>query len=374
MTETELDNFEFKPISEGLGFHRKPSSASADGDDEAFSFSSLGAPLGNTRSVPTNAADPETAFSSKAKVRHNSKGVSDLIAALPPALDFLDENDRQPAAVAGGLAKSSASASSVSTSVASTMSHTFLKMPIGREDYKQSSGQAAVPSATRAKPSLGTPAVGSTGSAPAAGTIAAGAAAAGAMSSVDANLAKLGNSFPHMGRLAGQPAAQALRDGGISLNKAQAKESAKGSAKEHGIAFHFGSAILDTLVVLGVGCVLLAVLLGLTGANLVALLENSKTDAETITLLGVLFVTSGLLYTLAARSFLGATLGEWSYELRIGSAQRRARWFYPVLVLWRGLLVAATGFIFFPIVSALVGHDVLKWLTGLEIMAIEPAQ
>ena len=358
MANIEVDDFEFKPISDGLGFHRKPTSASADGDDDAFSFSSLGAPLGNSMSSPMNssgmttlssgATDPDTAFSSKAKVRHNSKGVSDLIAALPPALDFLDESERQSL----GATKSTTATSSVSTSVASTMTSTmnktFLKMPIGREDYKHSTGHA--PQAP--------------------GAVASAAAAAAAASSVDESIAKLGKSFPHMGRLAGQPAAQALRDGGMSLDKAKAKES----ATEKGVAFHFGAAILDTLVVLGVGCVLLAVLLGVTGANLVALLENSKTDTATMALLGVLFVASGLLYTLAARSFMGSTLGEWSYEIRIGSAERRGRWFYPLLVLWRGTLVAATGFVFFPIVSALVGHDVLKWLTGLEIVAIEPAQ
>lgn len=355
MADIEVDDFEFKPISDGLGFHRKPTSASADGDDDAFSFSSLGAPLGNSMSSPISssgmtsssngAADPDTAFSSKAKVRHNSKGVSDLIAALPPALDFLDESERQSL----GATKATPAAGSVSTSVASTMTSTmnktFLKMPIGREDYRHSTGHA--PQAP--------------------GTVASAAAAA---SSVDESIAKLGKSFPHMGRLAGQPAAQALRDGGLSLDKAKAKEG----AVEKGIAFHFGAAILDTLVVLGVGCVLLAVLLGVTGANLVALLENSKTDTATMALLGVLFVASGLLYTLAARSFMGSTLGEWSYEIRIGSAARRGRWFYPLLVLWRGALVAATGFVFFPIISALVGHDVLKWLTGLEIVAIEPAQ
>lgn len=352
-----MDDFEFKPISDGLGFHRKPTSASADGDDDAFSFSSLGAPLGNsisssigssgTTSASTGAADPDTAFSSKAKVRHNSKGVSDLIAALPPALDFLDENERQSL----GATKANPATGSVSTSVASTMTSTmnktFLKMPIGREDYKHSTGQMA-PQAPGAVASV----------------------AAAAASSVDESIAKLGKSFPHMGRLAGQPAAQALRDGSLSQVKAKENET----ATEKGIAFHFGAAILDTLVVLGVGCILLAVLLGVTGANLVALLENSKTDTATMALLGVLFVASGLLYTLAARSFMGSTLGEWSYEIRIGSAERRGRWFYPLLVLWRGALVAATGFILFPIVSALVGHDVLKWLTGLEIVAIEPAQ
>lgn len=352
-----MDDFEFKPISDGLGFHRKPTSASTDGDDDAFSFSSLGAPLGNSTSSAVNgsgltpnsgAADPDTAFSSKAKVRHNSKGVSDLIAALPPALDFLDERDRQSL----GVAKATSTAATVSTSVASTMTstmkQTFLKMPIGREDYKHATGQSA----------------------PQTSGVSVSVAAAASTSSVDESLAKLGKSFPHMGRLAGQPAAQALRDGSLSQEKARTNEA----VIEKGVAFHFGAAILDTLVVLGVGCVLLAVLLGVTGANLVALLENSKTDTSTMTLLGVLFVASGLLYTLAARSFMGSTLGEWSYEIRIGSAARRSRWFYPFLVLWRSAIVAATGFIFFPVVSALVGHDVLKWLTGLEIVAIEPEQ
>lgn len=387
-----MTDFDFKPLNEGLGFHRdskKNSDVESDNSEDTFSFSSLGAPLGQSSHSSdftasdsygvfggSGLADPETSLSlhpsqiSKAKIRHNSKGVSDLIASLPPAFDFLDERDRgsstsraakspltsnsAPAATAGSAAPMASTISSTvlsTTATAPASSPGFLKMPLGRDDYRKGAG------------ALGSSSVGS------ANVSAAISAAAQAVSqsSVDENLAKLSRAFPHLGRLAGQPAAQTLRD----AQTAQTKATATSGTHEKPLAFHFGSAILDTLVVLGVGCVLLAILLGVTGANLVALLENSRTDVQTMILLGVLFFAAALLYTLASRSFLGATLGEWSYEIRVGSKDARSRWYYPLLVLWRGALVSMTGFVLFPLISAVFGRDVLKWLTGIELVTLE---
>ena len=143
--------------------------------------------------------------------------------------------------------------------------------------------------------------------------------------------------------------------------------------EERPLAAHFGSAVLDTLVAVALGCVLLALALSITNVNLLALLENSQTDRATISALALLFITGGLLYVLAARSFVGATLGEWSYEIRVGSQAMLSRWFYPVLVMWRGLLVAATGFILMPIVSLIAGRDVLKYVTGLGLVSSDEA-
>ena len=169
--------------------------------------------------------------------------------------------------------------------------------------------------------------------------------------------------FPHLGSLAGQPAAAS----GKAAAKTTSVEMER--SEERVLSTHFGSAILDTLVAVGLGCVMLAVALSITNVNLLALLENSQTDRQTISALALLFVAGGLLYVLAARSFVGATLGEWSYEIRVGDSRARSRWFYPVLVMWRGVLVAATGFVLFPLVSLIAGTDVLKYLTGLQLVS-----
>lgn len=403
--------FDFKPINEGLGFHRKVKPLEAETDsDEMFSFSTLGPGTLQPPKVESNSREQSKGLLSSgagtnnasasattvAKSKHNAKSVSDLIAALPPSLDFLLDDSKAPEAASakgsGAAAKSAPSASSLrksplfsqpsgiatpgataaasmagnaSTDTPATEKRGFLKMPLGRSDY----------TAAKVKTAQSNP------------------------SSLDENVAKtFPTVFPHLGNLAGKPASAATK---VSAHAAAAKAAAMGTlasattlgsamtpasatamstsitmtevAEERPLAAHFGSAILDTLVAVALGCVLLAVALSITNVNLLALLENSQTDRETIWALALLFVSGGLLYVLAARSFVGATLGEWSYEIRVGDQSMRTRWFYPVLVVWRGLLVAATGFVVIPVVSLIAGRDVLKYVTGLGLVSSDEA-
>ncbi len=373
-------DFDFKPINEGLGFHRKVKPLDVEADsDESFSFSTLGPGtlaqpavemnsreqskglLSSGSSVTSGSASTSTTTTAKSK--HNAKSVSDLIAALPPSLDFLldepaaakastpshqtaTQSGRKsplfssPSGIATPGAPAAASIAAQETKDSKTDSKRgFIKMPIGRSDYGLKAAKAAVaaPIVSTRNPS-----------------------------SLDENVAKTFPSvFPHLGSLAGQPAAASVK----AATKTAAVELER--TEERALSTHFGSAILDTLVAVGLGCVMLAVALSITNVNLLALLENSQTDRQTISALALLFIAGGLLYVLAARSFVGATLGEWSYEIRVGDTRARTRWYYPVLVMWRGLLVAATGFILFPFVSLNAGTDVLKYLTGLQLVSSE---
>lgn len=395
-------DFDFKPINEGLGFHRKVKPLDAEADsDETFSFSTLGPGTLSQPGVESNSREQSKGLLSSgsatsnaaadanlgAKKKHNAKSVSDLIAALPPSLDFLLDDSGQPAPTATPASATSAAslrksplfsspagiatpgapaaASMAPQAASATTDKTdskrgFLKMPLGRNDYnaksKTVSSQAASAAAAAQSLTGGTVSISSTRT----------------PSSLDENVAKTFPSvFPHLGSLAGKPAAAAV--------KAATKETAKNLATaldrqgERHLATHFGSAVLDTLVAVGLGCVLLALALSITNANLLALLENTATDRETIAALALLFVAGGLLYVLAARSFMGATLGEWSYEIRVGERAQRTRWYYPLQVVWRGLLVTATGFITFPIISLIAGRDVLKHLTGIGLVALDGA-
>jgi hypothetical protein len=398
--ENENFNFDFKPLNEGLGFHRKvkPLEAEADPED-SFSFSAIGA--GNldvtsreqskglltsgTQTASLNstlsnssALGGSASVANAAKTKHNAKSVSDLIAALPPSLDLL--LDERAAATSASNSGSGAAAPSGSRSrrsplfgppsdefakpgspAAASMNaglnastteekasgkRGFLKLPLGRNDYGIKSKAASTPGSS-------------------------------VPSSLDENVAKTFPSvFPHLGSLAGQPAAAGMKatlksgSTATSSKAAQTAEVRQEVVREYAISAHFGSAILDTLVSIGIACLLLAIALSITGANLLALLENSATDEAMMTSLAAFFVGSGLLYVLAARTWVGATLGEWSYEVRVGTEGRRSRWFYPVLILWRGFVVAATGFVVLPMISMIVGTDLLKYLTGLQLVSM----
>jgi|GEM_PF-1367796 len=428
MAHDDADDFVFRPMTEGLGFHKRASSVDVERDvEDSFTFgpiTNLGGaiPQSATGSVVTGASraaafaanelglsesaqssGPRGAvaddgfemkaatpplrteprhtlnaasagsgsatssmnadLTSRAKPRHNSKSVSELIAALPPAMDFLDEKERTGTAAAGLMTKSAPVASAANPQGASASApviaaksekKSWLNLPLGRAEYNPPQPVATTPS-------------------------------------IDENLAK---AFPHLSRMSRQAtqAASAAVSAGVSAptaastaaaaamglggeiaapSMAQVKSAATDEVSgERAMAMHAGAAILDGMVVMGVTCIMLAIVLGITGANLIALLENSTTNLTTGGVMLGLFVVSYLLYVLVSRAFFSATLGEWSYEIRVGRADQRRRWFYPILVLWRGTLAMATGLIVLPILSALVGRDLFYFLTGLEMVAL----
>lgn len=354
----------------GLNESAQPAGPRGAGADDGFEMKAATPPL---RTEPRHSlSNPSGAMStsmnadltSRAKPRHNSKSVSELIAALPPAMDFLDEKERTGTPAASLMAKS-AVASATSPQAAGTNvsapaiaakseKKSWLNLPLGRAEYNPP------------QPAPSTP-------------------------SIDENLAK---AFPHLSRMSRQAtqAASAAVSAGVSAptaastaaaaamglgaeiavpSMAQVKSAATDEvSSERAMAMHAGAAILDGMVVMGVTCIMLAIVLGITGANLIALLENSTTNLTTGGVMLGLFVVSYLLYVLVSRAFFSATLGEWSYEIRVGRADQRRRWFYPILVLWRGTLAMATGLIVLPILSALVGRDLFYFLTGLEMVAL----
>lgn len=396
--ESEIGDFDFKPLNEGLGFHRKVKPLESENESEdSFSFSAIGAGTldvtsreqskgllssaaptgGESASVPSfGLTGGTTSGATSGRAKHNTKSVSDLIAALPPSLDLLlDETSNgavgaAPAANAqaatsaagaangrkraplfgppsdelakpGAPAAASLAATAAPTTSAPEKKKGFLNLPLGRNDYGL-------------KTKAGAPAP-----------------------ALDENVAKaFPTVFPHLGSLAGQPAAATLKGTAQATTVGTSTQTAKAlevetATGEHVIAAHFGSAVLDTLVAIGMACLFLAVALSITGANLLALLENTHTDEAIMVSLAMFFIGMALLYVLAARTWVGATLGEWSYEVRVGNAQARKRWFYPIQILWRGALVAATGFVLMPLISLIAGRDVLKYLTGLELMSVE---
>ena len=422
------DDFVFRPMTEGLGFHKRASSVDVERDvEDHFTFgpiTDLGGAIPQTTATAAagvsraaafaaqelglndslTAKDAEPMFemkaaspplrsdsrrqvntpvsatsqmlgdgmastsssanadlTSRAKPRHNSKSVSELIAALPPAMDFLDERERAgtPAISQPGKAAIAAShnsqvsqpvptAATVGTSgpQAKAPKKSWLNLPLGRSEYNPP------------QPVIATP-------------------------SIDENLAK---AFPHLSRMsrnsgpsgatanAAPHAATANLGFGIETpapSMAQVKAAASDEVgQERALAMHAGATILDGMVVMGVTCIMLAIVLGITGANLIALLENSTTNLTTGGVMLGLFVVSYLLYVLVARTFFSATLGEWSYEVRVGKSHQRRRWSYPIQVLWRGVIAMATGIVALPILSALVGRDLFYFLTGLEMVAL----
>ena len=329
-----LEEFEFKPLTEGLGFHKKAEKIKSDIRSSHLGGEAL------ARSIPEAPLSRPSLLSSQAESdllgRQSGTGratqsISDLIASLPPSLDFVDQKGQSlrndPATVGMGtppLSPSSAGAA-----------RPQIYQPLAREDYKP------LPKPPQA------PAVAKTG---------AGAVAAGPAMPVP------GKSSPYRERL-NESFAKAFPH----AEREKKKELPKEMPAVVPTAGHLGAGILDAMVVTGVATILLVAILAITKVNLVALLTNAQTDGPTQIHLALLFIAVLQLYLLTARSFFGASLGEWAFDMQLGTEEDQRATVYPLLVAWRTILVTVTGLVTMPVLSVIFRRDLLSYLTRLHL-------
>lgn len=331
-----FEDFEFKPLTEGLGFNKtveKPKSS------ESFELNTA-APASSKASAKTDSSfalstETENELLGRDSNRTNSKSISDLIASLPPSLDFVSDKEETP--------------------------RPQIFQPFAREEYKSSS---ASPTMSSTSTISGTLSGVSNPSGPTIGQVLPmpGSKVSTPLSSPSANAAipaptgfreKLDESYS---RAFPQPKVE-RRKSVIVSEQGQLIE----------VPTHFGASILDGMVVSGMTMILLVCILMITKVNLVGLLSNAQTDVPTQFHLALLFLSVLQLYMLTARSFFGATLGEWAFDLQLGGSYDQSRAIYPILAAWRMLLVTATGVVVIPVLSLIFKRDLASGLTGLQL-------
>lgn len=127
------------------------------------------------------------------------------------------------------------------------------------------------------------------------------------------------------------------------------------------------SAILDLVVVTALALVFLAALLTVTKVDLNAVIRNLNRDFTTQIALAIMFLAVMQMYVVISRSFFGATLGEWTFDLQIGRDEERAKEGYPLRVAFRSVLVTLTGLILLPLVSAIFRRDIAGRISGVQL-------
>ncbi len=401
-----FEEFEFKPLTEGLGFHKKAGKLKQDIQLANISEDKVGrvvpepppkSMMAGMSSVLNSAAgsaarpvaDDDLDLTAP---RAASKSISDLIAALPPSLDFLEdvpvaaddrsapgtEGDDQPAIhypflkprKRAGEAPSPVTSQGTPSLRSAEDARPQIFQPLGRADYK-----APAEKTVAEKPSEKAPEKPMTITAPRPGTPAT-LASAGATSPVSARAgqppAPTLKSPLRPGKKIDEVAmrAQQIQDGKAQAEKFQGVEKkalAVASSELKKVSTSFSAAVLDLMAIAGVTTIFLVVILVITRIDLVAMLSHAKTDFSTIFHLGALFFAVMHLYVLASRCFFGATVGEWAFDLQMGSEEERKKATYPPRVIWRMILVLATGIVTLPVLSKLFGRDLLALLGGPQL-------
>lgn len=159
----------------------------------------------------------------------------------------------------------------------------------------------------------------------------------------------------------GQMAREQIQTG----SRRSAHDSKGGSLRPASISI--SSTILDFVVVVALSLVFLVSLLSVTKIEILSIAFNLQSDGATQLSLGILFIAIMQMYVVVSRSFFGRTLGEWTFDFQMGDDQQQRSGFYPLLVAWRSFLIVLTGLIILPLLSLVFRRDLTARLCGLQL-------
>jgi uncharacterized RDD family membrane protein YckC len=133
------------------------------------------------------------------------------------------------------------------------------------------------------------------------------------------------------------------------------------------ISVSFSAMFLDGAIVLAFSLIFLMTLVMVTGVDLVSVAQSSQADFATQLSLIALYLAVFEMYAIVSRSFFGRTVGEWTFDLQMGTDEQITKSFYPAQVLWRSILTLVTGLIVLPLLSLAFGKDLAAKLSGLQL-------
>lgn len=369
-----FEEFEFKPLTEGLGFHKKAEKIKTDITSANLSrdmmrekpkqssiFGNFDAPSTPATTTPYKAMTSQTAPTpAREPSKTASQSISELMASLPPSLDFLDDKPdlaRPSEAVRNSTLSFSTTSSSAPTAPLAasnveremTLDRPTIFQPLAREEYKSSI--ATGPTVGSVLPAPGTKA-GAFPMAPGA-SVATSAAIPAPMVQNSVYRDRMTEGF-----------AKAFPQTEKEKAKATAAEAAAGLSP---VAANFAAGLIDAMVVTGIATILLVCIITITRINLIALLSNASTDGSTQMNLALLTLAVLQVYMLISRVFAGATLGEWAFDLQLGTNDQQRKLIYPAQVLWRTVVNTITGLILIPLLSFAFNRDLNKYITGTQL-------
>jgi hypothetical protein len=127
---------------------------------------------------------------------------------------------------------------------------------------------------------------------------------------------------------------------------------------------------VDALVVVGLSCLFAVGLVAATSIDLSLVFNRAVEDLATQLGVAVLVIAAAELYLIVSRSLFGSTLGEWASDMQVGTETQQARTLYPILITWRSIVNLATGFVILPLLSMILKTDIAGRLSGVRLCQI----
>jgi hypothetical protein len=285
---------------------------------------------------------PEAARSAVETSRSASQSISELMASLPPSLDFLD--DKQD------LTRKSEMPFGATPIAPAPSARPQIFQPLAP---RETSTIASGPTVGSVLPAPGTKAGSAQTSAAMAAPLIGAPAIAGGAATSNARSGYRERMFESFGK---------------TVPKAEQTETTTSSTEGLApVAVNFSAALIDGMVVAGISTILLVCIITITQINLVAMLSNASTDMATQKNLVFLFLAVLQMYMLVSRAFFGATLGEWAFDTQLGTETQQRKLVYPLQVVARMFLITITGLFAIPLLSFAFKRDLGKYLSGLQL-------
>lgn len=129
----------------------------------------------------------------------------------------------------------------------------------------------------------------------------------------------------------------------------------------------FASAFIDGLFCTLLTSVFLVILVAITEVDIIAMLVSQKMGARAMFEISALFFGVTLVYFMLSRGMFGSTLGDYAFDVQLGTEKERSHIMYPFQVLFRTLIIMITGFVLVPLVSLGFGKDMAVHFSGLRL-------
>lgn len=146
------------------------------------------------------------------------------------------------------------------------------------------------------------------------------------------------------------------------------------SAKRKGyvlILWSWIASFIDLLILISLSCAFLVVFSLIMKTSLGPLVKSLNLHHEQGMLFLQIFVIASWVYSVTTRTFMGATIGEWACNLRLGQPHERLKANYILRVLLRSTLIVATGLMTLPLLSLILGRDLSGKISGLRLFSLK---
>lgn len=130
----------------------------------------------------------------------------------------------------------------------------------------------------------------------------------------------------------------------------------------------FAAVMLDAMLVIASNLMCLIILMFTTHVDLFSNLFNPDSAGMIYKSMAALVLGTTWIYLVVNRIFIGCTPGEWVFDQRIGFPKETGSAMYSLKIVARATLTVCTGLILFPIASALMNEDILGTWMDLQMM------